>query len=89
MTFTVTKHAKNRFLVEGTIAIVAGKRANEAYARMFTTRKAAETDARTWEICNTNAQADYEADQAARRAAAAAYLAKRAQRPAPAQLNLF
>ena len=84
---TVTKQGKF-FVVNGTIAVIAGKVANETYARAFRTKALAERDAAEWTAINTRALAELAEDRAVRRANADAYLAARALRT-NSQLSLF
>ena len=85
--FTVTKSGKF-FVVNGAIAVIAGKVANETYHRVFRTKVQAERVAAQWNATNTRALADLAEDRAVRRANADAYLAARALRT-DNQLNLF
>jgi hypothetical protein len=80
MSTTVTKIAPRRFLVEGVIAVIAGRIENEAYARVFTTLRAAELDAAELNRINSGALAGLAEVRADRLARAEAYTLERATR---------
>lgn len=86
--FSVTQFAKNRFLVEGRIAVIGGRRVDEAYSRVFAKRVDAEYDARRWDRINAESLSYLEERRALRVVAARDYLAVRAGRGA-AQFELF
>lgn len=86
---TVAHAAPRRFVVSGVIAVMGGRRVDESYSRTHATRGAAERDAASLDRQNDEAVAHLVEVRTARAAAAKAYIARRASRPAPAQMSLF
>lgn len=84
---TVTRLEKHRYLVTGVIAVIRGRIVNEPYARVFVRKARAVDDASYLDRLNVAALAELEEQTAARKADVETYLAKRAARPACAQIS--
>lgn len=80
---------ENRYVVTGVIAVIAERRVDEEYSRVFRTRREAEVAAKRLDQQNAEA-IEYLAEvRAARLAAVKSYLAARAARGDTGQLSLF
>lgn len=86
---TTVEKIGNRFVVSGVIAVIAARRVDEEYSRVFRTKTEAERAAARLDQQNAEALAYLAERRAARLEDAAAYLTRRAARPVSTQLNLF